>query len=280
MRQTIERALLILLGSFISAAAVNAYLVPHHLLSGGVSGVSLIIQYLSAFPAGVTFFLFNVPLFILAYRHVDLDFAISSFVGMAGFSVFMVVTQNMLGGLRVDDVILASVFGGVINGFGAGLSFRARGSQGGTDIIAVVLKRKYSINIGSVTFLINLAIVIVESFFFGMQPAMLSLLSMYASSHLVDKVQEGFDRKKTLMIVTEKAKEVADGIMHEIHRGATLLMGEGAYTGEAKKVIYCVITLTQLSKIKHLVETIDPDAFMTVNDAAEVLGKGFRRASL
>ena len=270
----------ILLGSLIASIAVNAFLIPHHLLSGGVSGVAIMIEYLTGIPAGVLFLVLNIPIFVFGYNQVDRDFITASLVGMSSFSLFLVLTKGIGSFLTVDDTMLASIFGGVIFGLGVGLAFRSRGSQGGIDIIAVVLRRRYSMNIGSVLMGINAIIITIASALYGLKPGMFTLIAMFISSLVVDRVQEGFDRKKSVFIVTNKFQEVADAILRDLHRGVTFLLGEGAFTHGGKKVIYCIVTITQLAKLKHIVSGIDPEAFMTVSDTAEVLGRGFRNPSI
>ncbi|MCL5045331.1 MAG: YitT family protein [Actinobacteria bacterium] len=270
----------ILLGSVIASVAVNGFLIPHRLLSGGVSGIAIMIEYLTGIPAGVLFLILNIPIFIFGYSQVDRDFITASLAGMSSLSLFLVLTKGVGSFLTVDDTMLASIFGGVIFGLGVGLAFRSRGSQGGIDIIAVVLRRRYSMNIGSVLMGINAVIIVIASALYGIKPGMFTLIAMFISSLVVDRVQEGFDRKKSVFIVTDKYQEIAGAILRDLHRGATFLLGEGAFTRGGKKVIYCIVTVTQLARLKHIVESIDKEAFMTVSDAAEVLGKGFRNPSI
>jgi len=270
----------ILLGSLIAAVAVNGLLIPHRLLSGGVSGISIMIEYLTGIPAGVLFLVLNIPIFAFGYRQLDRDFITASLTGMSSLSIFLVLTKGVSAYLTVDDSMLASIFGGVIFGLGVGLAFRSRGSQGGIDIIAVVLRRRYSINIGSVLLAINTVIILVASILYGIKPGMFTLISMFISSIVLDRVQEGFDRKKSVFIITNRPQEIADAILLDLHRGVTFLFGEGAFTHGDKKVIYCIVTITQLAKLKHIVEGMDREAFMTVSDTAEVLGKGFRNPSI
>lgn len=277
-----KRIVAIVFGSFVSSIAVNELIIPHFLLSGGVSGVAIIIQYTTGIAAGALIMIINIPIFIVGIRETDSDFIAYSFIGTAALSIFLIVLKDVevLRWIRVDDTMLASVFGGVIYGIGSGIVFKNRGSMGGTDIVAVIVKKRRSINIGSVIFLINIAIIGIASILYGVKPAMFTLISMYISSVVLDKVQEGFDRKKSIFIVSEKEDEVAAGILNKLNRGVTFLYGEGAYTKSNRRILYCIVTTRQLAELKHIVALIDSKAFLSVTDIAEVLGKGFKKTEL
>lgn len=273
----IIRGLQVVIGAFIGAVSVNTFLVPHHFLSGGVSGIALILHYLFNWPAGVLILVMNIPLFLWAYKVLERDFVILGALGMAAFSIGIDLTSFLRTTGFIDDPLLAAVYGGVVSGIGNGLVFRVEnGNAGGIDIPSKVIRRLYSINIGTVVFLINVVIVLAASFLFGVKPAMLTLISMYISAAVLDKTIEGFDYKKVVMVITDRPLEISDTIIKEVGRGVTLLHGQGAYTHKEKELVYCVVKITQLAKIKKIVENADPQAFMTVMDAAEVMGKGFQ----
>jgi uncharacterized membrane-anchored protein YitT (DUF2179 family) len=267
--------LMIVFGSLLCGISFNAFLIPHKLLSGGVSGIALIINYIFQVSPGVLIFVFNIPIFIAGYKFVDKEFIVLSLVGMTMFSVF-VDTFSFLGNVfYIKDTLLSCLYGGVLNGIGMGIVFRNRASQGGIDIVAVICKKYYSMNLGKTSLIINLVIIAIASFFFGLEPAMYTLVSMYVSSTVLDKVQQGFGSSKSVMIITGSEQQVADAILETLGRGVTYLEGEGAYTGNKKRVIYCIVALKQLAKLKQIVNEIDSNAFMAVSDTAEVLGHGF-----
>lgn len=272
------RVVYILCGAFLSAIAINEFLVPHHLLSGGVSGISLIVQYMSGIPSGVMVLAINLPIFLMGIKEIDRDFVIYSLLGTLSLSFFLIVLRDVriFEAMRVDDTMLSCIFGGALNGLGCGIVFKNRGSTGGIDIVAVVVKKRRSTNIGSVLFIINLVIVLLASALFGVKPALFTLVSMYVSAMVLDKVQEGFDRKKSVLIICDRESEVADAIMKSMDRGVTFLHGEGAYTGTEREILYCIVTTRQLAQVKHIVQNIDPRAFFAVSDTAEVMGKGFK----
>ena len=262
-------------GSFISGVAINTFLIPHHLFSGGVSGVAMILYFLFNWPIGLQIAVLNIPIFYMAYRLLDRDYVVCGLFGMLIFSVATDATRFLADVHLVDDTMLAAIYGGVISGIGSGMIFRASGSAGGTDTIATIVKKYYSLNVGLVGFSINVFLMLVAAGLFGVKPAMYTLLSFYVGSQVTDAVIEGINRKKTVLIISEMNTEIAEAIMEEVGRGATFLEGTGAFTGQDKKVLFVVVTLTQIAKIKFIVEKIDPHAFMIVQDAAEVLGRGF-----
>lgn len=267
--------LMIISGAALGGIAFNVFLMPHKLLSGGVSGIALIMNYIFGFNPGVLVFVFNIPIFLAGYKFVDKEFIILSLIGMTAFSVFIDVFSFLKNIVYIDDVLLSCLYGGVLNGIGMGVVFRNRASQGGVDIVAVILKKYFSINLGTTSLMINIAVVAIGSYFYGIKLAMYTLVSMYVSSTVLDKVIKGFGSSKSIMIITDKEQQVADTIIQTLGRGVTYLEGEGAYTQNKKRVIYCIVTLNQLAKLKQIVRDTDRDAFMAVSDTSEVLGHGF-----
>lgn len=279
-KEMILRIIFVLLGSFLNSIAINSFIIPHKLLSGGVAGIAIVIQYIANIPSGYLILALNIPIFIYGMREVDRDFIIYSLIGTLSLSGFLVLTTGISKYLMVDDILLSCIFAGVIGGLGAGIVFRSRGSMGGVDIIAVAIKRKSGVNISTISLLINVIIVFIGLFINRIEIAMYTLITMYISSVVINRVIEGFDRKKLLFIVTEKEKEVSTMIMNELGRGVTYFYGEGAYTGERKNIIYCIVTLNQIIKVKKMVEDLDPTSLMSVIDVSEVQGKGFKGPAL
>lgn len=275
---TLKRALFIACASLFSSIAINMFIVPHKLLSGGVSGIALITQYLFNIPAGLIIILLNIPLLILSLKELDKEFTILTLTGTICQSLFLILTRNIFMVYHTNDVLLSSICGGVINGIAFGIVFSNHGSLGGTDIISMILRRRYNLEIGNVSFGINLLIVSIGSMFFGVEKGLYTLISMYIASSVLDKVIKGLDRKKMLLIVTDKEREIIDKIHQDLHRSSTLLYGLGTYTKAEKKLVYCVVSLSQVPKAKQIVENADPYAFMSILDTSEIQGKGFKKA--
>lgn len=272
----IIKLIFISFGCFVSAVGINAFIVPHRLLSGGVSGIAIIVQYLTKIPSGYLVLILNIPIFLYGMKELDFDFILFSALGVFLLSFFLILTRDISKTFFIKDILLSSIYGGVLNGIGLGIVLKNKGSMGGTDIVAVALKKKLGINISSIAFGINFFIVLAGSLINNIEAGLYTLISMFVSSRVFEAILQGFDRKKMVMIVTDKTEEISRHILNELGRGVTFLHGEGAYTGDDKKVIYCIITLNQLVKIKTIIFDIDPKAFVTIIDAAEVQGKGFK----
>lgn len=271
--QQTRRILGILLGSFLISLAINGLFIPHHLLSGGVMGVALILNYLFGISTSLSILLLNLPIFLLGLKYVNRHFILLSLVGMLSLSVFLSLTSIWV--FPVQDVLLAAIFGGALSGLGSGLVFNNRGSLGGTDIIAVVVNKYYSYSVGGVLLATNVLIILASAYLVDLQLALYTIISMYASAGMVDLVQEGLNRRKTVFIISDQSTAIANAILTQLNRGVTYLQGEGAYSHSQKQILYCVVTTLQLARLKEIVREIDPQAFMSVTDTREVLGKGF-----
>lgn len=267
--------ILLVIGCLISAAGLNLFLVQHHLLSGGVGGLALIAYYLFSLPVGMLILVLNLPLLYLAYRFLGKRYLVVSIFGTVLYSVLVDAMQFLSGYTVVDDTMLAAIYGGVICGIGFGIVFRAGFNTGGFDIISAIVKQYYGINMGTFNFMVNSIIVLLSAVLFGIKPAMFTLIAMFITAQLTNRVVSGFNHKKTIMIVSESAREIADEIIEELGRGVTFLHGEGAFTGQPRRVIFVVVNLTQIARIKMLTAKVDPYAFMIVQDASEVMGRGF-----
>ncbi len=269
------RALGILLGCLISSSSINLFLIPNHLLSGGLTGIGIIVYFLTGLPVGAQVLVYNIPLLIAAYRTLGREYIGNVIFGTVMFSICVDATHFLNVYAPVPDPMLAAIFGGVFNGIGYGIIFRNGGSSGGLDIVAAIVKKYYSFNMGGVIFGFNCVIMAGSALMFGPVPAMYTLISMFVSATLTDKVVGGFVRRKAMILISEAAELIAEDIIHEVGRGVTFLDGEGAFTNQRKRVIFCVVSLTQIARIKNIANHFDPMAFMLVLDANEVMGRGF-----
>ena len=273
------RHLGIVFGCLIAACSINLFVAPNHLLTGGVTGIAMIIYYLADLPIGLQTLIYNLPLLIMSYKLLGKNYTFDVVIGTVVFSICLDATKFLNAYAPVDDLMLASIYGGIFNGAGYGIVFRMNGSTGGFDILGAIIKKYYSMNMGTVIFAFNCVIVSIAGFLFGIAPAMFTLICMYANSIVTDKVIAGLNRRKAVLIVSEKSKEIADGIMNEIKRGVTFLHGQGAFSGAEKNVVMVVVSLTQIAKLKIVVNAIDRNAFMIIMSASEVMGRGFTRPS-
>lgn len=275
-----KKLFFIVIGNLLCAFAFNAFFKPNTLLSGGVGGIALMTQYLTGISSGIIIFVINIPVFIIGAKMVDRDFAIFSFISMFILSTLLTLTNGIDKYIVIDDILIGAVIGGVLNGTGMGLMFRNRTSQGGLDIVAAVLKRKYNINIGTGLMTLNSVIILTSSLLFGIRPALYTLISLYIAYQVLDKVQTGFGVKKNVLIVSNKPDEIAKEIFDKLKRGVTFLEGMGGYRKENKQIIYCIVVSNEVVKLKDMVDRIDPEAFLIINDVVEVKGSTFKEVGI
>jgi uncharacterized membrane-anchored protein YitT (DUF2179 family) len=261
-------------GGLIWSLAINGILIHHQFMSGGVSGFALVIHYLFRFlPVGMMVFLMNIPIFAVGWAMISGRFFILSLMGMLSFSFFLTVTTWLH--IPIDNPLLAALFAGVISGVGSGLVFRSGASGGGTGIIAMVLNRHFSIRVGMVFFALNSIPLILGGLLINLEAALYSIVYIYVSSSVTDRILTGFNERRSVFIMSTKSSEIADEVLNKLHRGVTFFKGEGAYTHTAMEVAYCVVPLFELARLKDLIRSIDPKAFVVINETMEVIGKGF-----
>lgn len=278
-KDLVQKTVLIILGSLIISVAVNLFVIPNMLLSGGLSGIGLMVQYIFNIPMGITILILNIPLLILSILKINKKFTAFTVLGTISLSLFLILTSplnNVLAPVEESYRLLYCIYGGVLSGIGVGIVLSNEGSTGGLDIIAIYAKKKYDIEIGIMSFALNFLIVAVGSLLFDFKVGLYTLISMYITSAVMERVLNGLSRRKMLLIVSEKEKEVSAAIMNSFNRGVTILYGEGAYTSHRKNVMYCVVSLRQLPQIKRVIKVIDVEAFISIIDIAEVQGNGFK----
>ena len=274
------RYTLITLGIIIQAIGVNGLLRQANLLSGGVAGLSTAINYLSNINVGFITFLINVPIFILGFIFLEKDFLITSLINMVLFSVILGITQDVGTYIKIDDIFLQSVYGGILCGIGNGLVFRTKSSLGGTDIIGAILKIKRNIQIKNTCFAINIVIVSISGILFGVNLALYTLVSMFLNAQVMNYIKDALNDEKAVMVFSNNIDPIAEDIMQNLVRGVTFLQAEGAYTHTKKKVIYCIVLSKEIPKIKEIALKYDEKAFISVNDINEVKGRGFKEKLL
>jgi len=277
-KNNIIDTLIIFLGCMISSLGVNIFLSHARLLSGGVTGIGLLLQYTMGIPVGIVVLLLNIPLLIISFRKLNKSFSIYTTIGMLCLSISLIITKPLanLAALNNLDLLLYCIYGGVLCGVGYGLVFLRNGSTGGTDVITMIIRKKYSnFNIGGLGFSLNLIIILIGAFISGITAALYTLISLFIQSIVLDQMLKGFSSKKLLLILTVKEDDIINYVIQDLNRGITSLFAEGEYTHARKKMLYCIVTTRQMVELKTAVHNIDPSAFITVVDASEVRGKGF-----
>lgn len=268
---------MIFIGCLIASLGVNLFLVNAKLLSGGATGIALMLQYLFDIPSGISVFLINIPLFFISYKFLNKRFTIYSGVGMLSLSICLMITKQLSGiTSHIDDLLLNCIYGGVLCGLGYGLVFSRNASTGGTDILTMLLRKNYpNFEIGKVSFAINCIIVSIGAIIFDLPKALYTLISMFGQGTVMDKVINGFYSKKLLLIISEKEEDIIKYVIKDMNRGVTSLVAEGEYTHKLKKMLYVAVTASQMIHLKNKILRIDPKAFITIIDVSEVNGKGF-----
>ncbi len=271
---------LIILGTIFQAIGINAFLAPAEMLSGGLAGICVILNKTLDLNQGTMSFLINIPIFIIGSKFLDKKFLIISFFNMLLFSFSLGATQTLFQSFAIDDLMIQCIFGGILNGVGMGLVFKARASAGGLDIIAAIMKRKFGIPLKNTYLTANFFIVCAGGFFFGLKPVMYTLVAMYLTSMTMDMAKDILDKNKSILLISNKYEEISEAIMSEMGTGVTFLEAEGAYTHTKKKIIYCIVASGQVAKLTELIYSKDESAFISVNHVEEVRGAGFREKFL
>ncbi len=267
---------IIFIGSFIASIGVNMFLVHAQLLSGGVTGIALIIQYMTGFKAGLSIFLINIPLFIISYLKLSKSFTFYSAIGMLSLSFSLIITEGFSGIVALNDTLLYCIYGGVLCGIGYGLVFSRNASTGGIDILVMLLRKNFTGDIGKISLILNIIIIAISAFFLGLPKALYTLTSIYIQGLLLDSVVKGLNKKQLMFIITDQEELISAYIMNNLHRGVTLLPAEGGYTSRKRKLLYCIVGLGQMVELKQVILNYDPRAFISIVDVSEVNGKGFR----
>ncbi|WP_230199156.1 YitT family protein [Risungbinella massiliensis] len=262
----------IFLASVLLGVAYNMFFIPNKILSGGVTGLAMIIANFFPVNTGVMIFLLNIPIFLLGYFKLGRKFILYSAFSVAVTTIAMQYIPNYN---VTSDQLLASVFGGVLGGIAIGLIFRSSGSTGGFDIISLIIRKKWDFPIGTLSFTFNLVVIVLSGFFYGWENALYTIIGIYALGRLIDVVHTG-QLKVTITIISAKADLIKQQLLSTLHRGMTIWEAEGAYTEEKREVIMMVVTRYELSDIKNLVRKTDSHAFMNITETIDVVGS-FRR---
>lgn len=268
----------VIVGVIIQAFAMRLFLVPSYLVSGGVSGAAQIINHLTNFPIGLMVLIGNIPLFILGWRYLGgLRFAMRTAVAIILFSFFtdFLVIFIPADGVT-DDLVLNSIYGGLMYGIGLGMVYRGKGTSGGSDILGRILNHRFGISISTSYLITDSLVVLMGGLVFDWERALYGLAVIYVSGLAAEIAFEGRAIYRTAMIVTYQPEAVSQRIMEGLERGVTMLHGTGGYTHESRTVIYSVITQSEIPQLKEIVKDVDPLAFMVIGQAHEALGEGFR----
>ncbi len=270
LKQVLWNLCLICLGSVLVAVAINGILIPHQFVSGGFTGVALVIHYLfQSFPLSWLYFLLNVPIFVLGWTFVGRRFFLYSILGMVVFSAAIAWVHVPV---PIHDKILSAILAGIITGIGAGIILRSMGSSGGTDILSVILVNRFSIRIGNTMLAFNAIVLTAASLIFSLDTALYTLIYIYVSSQIINIVLTGLSQRKAVFIISPKWQEISREVLDKVGRGVTFIRGQGGYSGQDEQILYTVITLRELHRIKNIIRQVDTNAFVVVHNTLEVMG--------
>lgn len=273
-KEWLKDIVLISAGAFIYAFGVNYFFVANKLADGGIAGISVILHYLFNFNISMTYLVLNVPLVIMGYKLIGGKFIVKTFYGTAMTSLAFRVFQNYLG--PMDDKLIASIFGGLIIGIGLGTIFVGGGSSGGADILVKILNKYFDIPVGKAFLALDFFVLSALGILFGRDIFMYTLVGLFISTKAIDFIQDGVDKAKALMIISDKSEEIKNEIMKQTGRGVTIINARGGYTNDNKEVLYCILGRYEVTTVKRIVKNIDRKAFMSISEVSEVLGEGFK----
>lgn len=270
----VKNMAMVILGSAIYAFGLNYFNIANQLVEGGFTGLTLLINYLFGINPAITNLALNIPLFLIGWKVLGKVTFFYTILGTLCLSLFLWLFEGFQLNLQ-DDLLLAALYAGVCAGVGLGIVFRYGGTTGGVDIIARLARKFLGYTMGKTMFAFDVGVITLSMIYLDHKLAMYTIIAVYISARVIDFVQEAAYAGKAVIIVSDYAPQIASAIMEKLERGATLLKGKGGYTGSQKEVLYCVISRTELTRLKHLVREIDPYAFVSVHDVRDILGEGF-----
>lgn len=268
-RVLVWNLLLMGVGGSLCALAINGILIPQHFVTGGLTGLALIIR--KTFPflnIAIIYVLLNIPLFLVAWLSVGRRFFVYSVLGLAALALALMFIRIEI---EVHDKILSALLAGILSGAGAGVTLRSLGSSGGLDILSVILMRRFSIGIGNTIMAVNALVLGLVVFIYSVEAVLYTLIVIYVSSKVLNLVVTGLSQRKAVFIISRRWEQIAEEILRDIRRGVTVIRGEGGYSKEEERILYTVISFRDLGHLKRLITQIDEEAFVVVSDTLEVM---------
>lgn len=269
MKTIIPRLFFLAVGAFIAGFALEGFLIPNNMIDGGIVGISIMLSYLTKFNLGILIICINAPFIFLALKKLGKAFVFQTLFAIAMLGISVNIFHNHT---ATDDILLATVFGGVVLGIGVGLVLRNNAAMDGTEILSIKLAKKSGFSIGEVIMFFNIFIYTAAGFLYGWDKAMYSVLVYFITYKVIDIVLEGLNEAKSVTIISNKSEKIGNAIIKLLDIGVTYIKGRGGYSGEEKDIIYCVVSRLELTKLKELVKSIDKMAFIAVESVHEVEG--------
>ena len=260
---------LIILGAILAAYSLDAFLIPNNILDGGVTGISIIISKVFSIPISILVILINIPFVYIGYRNLGNSFLIRTIISMLTFSLALSFFESFHE--VTDEILLATIFGGILLGIGVGLVIRLGACVDGTESVALVISKKTSLSVGQIVMIFNFLIYSVAALIFGIDRALYSVLTYFITFKVIDLVSEGLEQAKAALIITEKGTDMANEIYKRLGRTVTRINGSGLLSGE-KEVMYCVLTRIEVFELKKIAKEMDESAFITISDVSDIIG--------
>ena len=257
-------------GAMLAAFSIQTFLSPNMILDGGVIGISMIISKLTGLSLSIFTIILNIPFLLIGYKNLGKNFLIKALYAMLLFSAFLTMFQNVHE--LTDDILLATIYGGIILGIGVGLVIRCGGCLDGTESVAIIINKKTSLSTGQIIMIFNIFIYLTAGILFGLDKALYSLLMYFITFKIIDLVSEGLEQAKAAMIITEHGDEIAKQIYNKLGRTATFIQGNGLVSGK-KDILYCVLTRMEISRLRAIVNEEDETAFVTITEVSEIIGE-------
>lgn len=274
--KTIGGYLGILLGGAFTAFGLSWFLIPSRIAAGGVSGLATLTYHLFDIPVGLTMIVLNIPLFVASFVVIGSVFGMRTVFGTITLSILIDVFAQYVVPITTDS-LLAAIYGGVLTGLGLGIAFRFGGSTGGTDMAAQLISRFFPTSVGQALLIVDGFVILLAGVFFGPELALYALIAVFISTKTIDLVQEGQSYAKAAFIISNNSEQIGQSVLNRLERGATMLQGKGVFTGSDREVLFVIVTRSEISILRQLVQEIDPKAFLVISDVHEVLGEGFKR---
>ncbi len=273
MKRILINFLFLAIGAFIAAFAIECFLVPNSIIDGGIIGISMMSAYKTKLPLGIFIVILNFPFICLAWQKMGKSFVFSTFFAVTMLAIGVTMIPEWMHGKHVSEPFLACIFGGLILGTGVGLILRNNGSTDGTEIVAIRFAKKLGFSVGEIIMFFNLFIFVAAGVVYdSWQSAMYSIITYFIAYKVIDIVIEGLNESKSIFVISDESKEIGPAIMQHFDISITYIAGRGGYSMQEKKIIYCVINRLEVAKLKSLVKSIDPSAFIAIENVHEVDG--------
>lgn len=275
--KSVSKGFFLILGAILYSVGLEIFLIPNNIIDGGIVGISIMMNHFTKVPLGILTMILNVPFFIIGYKHIGKTFTLSTFFTVICYSIGITFLKPIPG--ITQDIMLASIFGGVIIGLGIGIIIRSGGSTDGTEIVAIILDKRISFSVGQIVMFINFFILTTAGFIYGWDRAMYSLIAYFIAVKVIDILVDGLDESKAVFIISEKHKDISEAIIARLGRGITLLDGKGGYKGAPTTVIYVVVSRLEISKLKSIATGFDENALVTIG-SVEVSGRRYKKQAI